>query len=413
MSKVICDVCGTSYPESAAQGPICGCARPADAHGVEDEHIDAQPAATYHHVKGGRFSTANVRKRNAKKQAPVKSKELEQPAPKAPAKKKKKQSGNTGLIITIIVLLLAILAVVGYIIVKFFLPAPNVDDAAPDVVTTGLVEEPTPATDPEIDCLDIVLGADEFILNEIGEQVLLNATFDPVDTTDPALYSSGNEAVATVDQSGVVTAVDFGEAMITVACGDVTVQCKIIVEVPFALDMETLNFTSIGTSQSIYSGTIDLKEITWTSNDVTVAVVADGVITAVGPGMTTVSGEYKGTVLTCNVTCDTVTATIPPASTETTQATEATTAAAAPAPYKLKNMVGGSNSDVTLKIGEQFSLALLDADGNKISDVKWTVKEGNSCSVSKGLVKAVSAGRCVVVASYNGQEFECIVRVRS
>ena len=28
MSKIICEVCGTSYPSSAAQCPICGCVRP-------------------------------------------------------------------------------------------------------------------------------------------------------------------------------------------------------------------------------------------------------------------------------------------------------------------------------------------------------------------------------------------------
>ena len=26
MNKIICDVCGTDYPETAAQCPICGCA---------------------------------------------------------------------------------------------------------------------------------------------------------------------------------------------------------------------------------------------------------------------------------------------------------------------------------------------------------------------------------------------------
>ena len=31
MNKVVCDLCGTSYPETATQCPICGCVRPADA----------------------------------------------------------------------------------------------------------------------------------------------------------------------------------------------------------------------------------------------------------------------------------------------------------------------------------------------------------------------------------------------
>lgn len=401
MSKVICDVCGTSYPETSVQCPICGCVRPADAQSVMDEGTEAHAAGSYQHVKGGRFSTANVRKRNAKKQAA--SRKKADPVAKAPTKKTgKKSSGNTGLIITIIALLLAILAVVGYIIVKFFLPTEEPQQPVSETVTTGLVDDPIPATDPEIFCQQIVLEASEFVLNAVDQQVALNATFDPANTTDVALYSSDNEAVATVDETGTVTAVDFGLAIITVSCGDIAVQCTIVVEEPFVLDMDNVVFSDIGTPQSIYSGTIPLSEITWTTDDESIAVVADGVITSVGVGSTTIYGEYNGTILSCTVVCDT---TVP------TLSTEATTASVAPAPYKLKNLVGGSNSDVTLKVGEQFSLALMDADGNKISDVTWTVKEGSSCTVSNGLVKAVSSGRSVVVASYNGETFECIVRV--
>lgn len=401
MSKVICDVCGTSYPETSEQCPICGCVRPADAQGVDEEGTEVRASGTYQYVKGGRFSNKNVRKRNASKQAAARkqadSDEL------APVKKKsKKSSGNTGLIITIIALLLAILAVVGYIIVKFFLPTEQPQKPEPEIVTTGLVEEPAPATDPEILCEEIVLGASEFVLNAVDQQVALNATFTPADTTDVALYASDNEAVATVDETGLVTAVDFGQATITVSCGDIAVQCTVIVEEPFVLDTDKVVFSEIGMPQSIYSGTIPLNEITWTTDDASIAVVADGVITSVGVGSTTIFGEYNGTTLSCAVVCD---ATTP------TETTEATTSNVAPGPYKLKNLVGGSNSDVTLKVGEQFSLALLDADGNKISDVTWTVKDGSSCTVSNGLVKAVSAGRSVVVASYNGETFECIVRV--
>ena len=61
MSKIICEVCGTSYPETANQCPICGCVRPADATSVE---TDTAVETGYTYVKGGRFSKANVRKRN-------------------------------------------------------------------------------------------------------------------------------------------------------------------------------------------------------------------------------------------------------------------------------------------------------------------------------------------------------------
>ena len=61
MSKVICDICGTSYPETATQCPICGCVRPAESTAVSDSDREHQG---YTYVKGGRFSKANVKKRN-------------------------------------------------------------------------------------------------------------------------------------------------------------------------------------------------------------------------------------------------------------------------------------------------------------------------------------------------------------
>ena len=62
MSKVICDVCGTAYPETAAQCPICGCAKnSADqtAAAAVGSAGDTS-ASSYTYVKGGRFSKRNA-----------------------------------------------------------------------------------------------------------------------------------------------------------------------------------------------------------------------------------------------------------------------------------------------------------------------------------------------------------------
>ena len=60
MSKIICDVCGTSYPESANQCPICGCVRSGDAVTVRGDtnNTEVNTTGNYTHVKGGRFSKA-------------------------------------------------------------------------------------------------------------------------------------------------------------------------------------------------------------------------------------------------------------------------------------------------------------------------------------------------------------------
>ena len=44
MSKIICDVCGTSYPETATQCPICGCVRSSDSVAVAGDAGDVARA---------------------------------------------------------------------------------------------------------------------------------------------------------------------------------------------------------------------------------------------------------------------------------------------------------------------------------------------------------------------------------
>ena len=62
MSKIICDICGTSYADTATQCPICGCVRPAEPQPVPEEENNS---SAYTYVKGGRFLKSNVKKRAA------------------------------------------------------------------------------------------------------------------------------------------------------------------------------------------------------------------------------------------------------------------------------------------------------------------------------------------------------------
>jgi len=61
MNKIFCDVCGTSYPETANQCPICGNAK-SEGAGTSGNSVPQDTGYAY--VKGGRFSHRNVRKRN-------------------------------------------------------------------------------------------------------------------------------------------------------------------------------------------------------------------------------------------------------------------------------------------------------------------------------------------------------------
>ena len=108
MNKVICDVCGTAYPETANVCPICGSARVSSQGAAAETEEQETTARTY--VKGGRFSKKNVRSRGARGRA------SESPR-RAPDNEEKT---SKGLVAVVVLLLIAIVAVVIYIGIQFF-----------------------------------------------------------------------------------------------------------------------------------------------------------------------------------------------------------------------------------------------------------------------------------------------------
>lgn len=59
MTKLICDICGTSYSDSEEKCPTCGYARAF----AEEEPVEVRSFGVREKVRGGRFSKKNVRKR--------------------------------------------------------------------------------------------------------------------------------------------------------------------------------------------------------------------------------------------------------------------------------------------------------------------------------------------------------------
>ncbi len=212
MSKIICDVCGTSYPETASQCPICGSARSGDVQVVADSQPGGDEAAPrgYQYVKGGRFSNKNVHKHNS-------GKKPEPPVEKQEAPRTPKQKSNKPLIIVTVVLLLCVLATAGYIAIRFFVPA----DLLP---FGGNNTQPAATTVP---CMSLQVSQPVVELTEKGATYQIAVTAQPQNTTDTLTYQSSDPAVATVDSNGLITAVAPGQTVITVFCGDVQTQCAV------------------------------------------------------------------------------------------------------------------------------------------------------------------------------------------
>ncbi len=129
-----------------------------------------------------------------------------------------------------------------------------------------------------------------------GESFQIEASVKPSNAENSKItYKSNNFEVATVNESGLVTAVKEGKASITVSCGDITETVTINVqgaEVPLESISLDENITlSVGTSQLLNlkltpeNASVNNDNITYTSSDEKVAIVtSDGVIYALSKG---------------------------------------------------------------------------------------------------------------------------------
>ena len=141
------------------------------------------------------------------------------------------------------------------------------------------------------------------------EKATLTAAVAPENTTDTLVWTSSNDAVATV-KDGVVTAKSEGTATITAACGSAKAECVVTVLPPIPATGVTLDKTAL----KLYEGdaakltamvkpedTTD-KTIVWTSSDKTIATVKDGAVTAVKAGTATITAACGEAKATCAVT---------------------------------------------------------------------------------------------------------------
>ena len=441
MSKIICDVCGTTYPETASQCPICGCAKSADARTVTGDKVSAEGAAasSYQFVKGGRFSKRNVNKRNRQNLA----RQEKQPEPVDD--QDEEEGSNKGLIVVLLLLLAAIIAVVIYIAIRFFGPGtddpgkvpggvtdptPGTSTAAPtdptDAPTTEPTEAPTtepttePTEEPTYPCTGLSLKKTEILLEEPGSTAAIMLSVSPVNTTDPVVYASDNEAVATVDENGVVTAVAEGTARITVTCGNFEVYCDVEVasatseptteptdpptEPPtepqkqLKLNRSDFSLFSAGEKWDLYSGSAPKNQITWTSSNENVATVDNGVVTAVGPGSATIYAEYNGEKASCIVYCQWQ-ETEPPTEEPTLDPNDT---------YRI------SHTDVSISVGESFTLTLRNSSG-EVVDVTWQVSSSGYVTISGNTVTgaaSINSNSFTVYTTVGGTTYSCIVRVK-
>ncbi|MBQ2770359.1 MAG: Ig domain-containing protein [Clostridia bacterium] len=228
-----------------------------------------------------------------------------------------------------------------------------------------------------------------------GETLSLAAQIQPAESFDTYLkWASSNEAVATVDDKGVVTAIGYGDAEITATGNNGTQgKAKIHVDIwPEAMSLVSeMGIAYEGDSQTLILNTKPdyavVEGIAWESSDPAVATVDNkGVVTGVKGGTATITATA-------------------PNGTEASYTLEVQVEPTAVTLSETK-LEQGRGDEVTLTA----TVSPAEADQ---SNLVWASSDGNVVTVTKdGVLNFVGLGSATVTATApNGVEGKCDVVV--
>ena len=144
-----------------------------------------------------------------------------------------------------------------------------------------------------------------------GENRTLKATVQPDNATEKTVqWTSSDNAVATVDQDGTVTATGGGKATISATSGGVSASCSVDVYVPVTSISLSANLISLAKgSFAVLTATVfpeDAmdKTVQWSSDNPSVATVdQNGKVTAVDVGKAKITASAGGFSATCSIIC--------------------------------------------------------------------------------------------------------------
>ena len=255
---------------------------------------------------------------------------------------------------------------------------------------------------PVVEVESVSLNKSEMTLTE-GESETLAATITPENAENKSItWSSNNEAVATVDVNGNVTAKSAGTAVITATSTNgksagctVTVEKKQIPVTEVRLSESTVGIVEGSTykltATVLPENTTDSKNVSWSSSNSEVATVdANGTVTAKRAGTAVITAtSTNGKTAGCTVTV----------SKKEIPITE----------------ISLDKSSATLTEGETTTLTatVLPENTTYGKSVKWSSSNVAVATVDlMGKVTAKSAGTAIITAtSENGKTASCTVTV--
>ena len=232
---------------------------------------------------------------------------------------------------------------------------------------------------------------------QVGQTTTLTATIQPENTTDKSLHwETSDENIATVDQTGKVTAVSYGNTRIsatTLDGSDLTAWCDVSVSAP----AESLTLSShektIGIGEAFLLRALIEPEgaspgIAWQSSNPSVAYVDQ-------------NGRVEG--------FETGTATITAKTTDGSLLSDACTVTV----IKHVSTIMLNTDALTLNVGDKESLtATINPTDATIQTLAWASDNPSVANVQEGVVTALGNGNAIITAtSTDGANIQASCRI--
>jgi len=231
----------------------------------------------------------------------------------------------------------------------------------------------------------------------IGETSQLYATVSPNTASNATVsWSSSNSNVASVKE-GLITAISEGTVIITAKAGSKSATCTVTVSKVYVkvsdinVNIEDVSLTPGDTTQikvTINPSDATDQNVTYTSSDESVVTVSsDGVITAVGGGVATITVTVDGVSKTIKVTVV----------------------------VHVNSIEISPSGEVNLHLGKSIQLGIIVSPLDATLDgLQWSTSDSSVAIVSEeGVLKGVKIGTATITVTVDNQSASIIVNVSS